>query len=280
MHCAALVTPPLIFGWSSYQPEGVLVTCSWDYTTRTLSNRLYYLYLLFFGLFLPVSVLTFCYAAIFRFIVRSSKEITRLIMTSDGTTSFSKSTVSFRKRRRQTDVRTALIILSLAILCFTAWTPYAIVSLIGQFGPVDEDGQPRKLSPMATAIPAILAKTAIVFDPLVYGFSSPQFRSSVRQFFGRQSGDSTMNGGIRGGNNTAMIVIRGHANGNENSSRSNLRVVFSSLNQSIRINSNDPTFNNKLNESCSSRGHSTKSSVHSDGFDEHQQLSRGKFYFM
>jgi hypothetical protein len=246
IHCAALVSPPLLFGWSTYLPEGVLVTCSWDYTSRTTSNRLYYFYLLSFGFVLPVSVLTFCYVAIFRFIVRSSREMTRLIMTSDGRASFSKTTVSFRKRRRQTDVRTALIILSLAMLCYTAWTPYAIVSLIGQFGPVDEDGQPKKLSPMATAIPAFLAKTAIVFDPLVYGFSHPQFRSSVRQILRQHSVDSSANGGARAGpNNTTMIVMRRPATRNCHSPRASSNVVFSSLSRSIRA-SNKETASRKL----------------------------------
>jgi hypothetical protein len=160
------------------------------------------------------------------------------------------------------------------MLCYTAWTPYAIVSLIGQFGPVDEDGQPKKLSPMATAIPAFLAKTAIVFDPLVYGFSSPQFRNSVRQFLRRQSVDSSGNGGIRGGgNNTAMIVIRGAVNQNRNSARSNLHVVFSSLSRSIRINSGDSA-SHKLNDSSASGRHS-KPSLHSDARDEQQQLCGG-----
>lgn len=231
------------------------MTCSWDYTSRTLSNRLYYFYLLFFGFVLPVSVLTFCYVAIFRFIVRSSKEMTRLIMTSDGRASFSKTTVSFRKRRRQTDVRTALIILSLAMLCYTAWTPYAIVSLIGQFGPVDENGDPKKLSPMATAIPAFLAKTAIVFDPLVYGFSHPQFRSSVRQILRQHSIDSSANG-IRGGpNNTTMIVMRRPTTRNCHSPRASSNVIFTSLSRSIRTNaketasrklSNDPSVSTSL----------------------------------
>ncbi|XP_057381023.2 uncharacterized protein LOC130703611 [Daphnia carinata] len=255
LHCAALVSPPLLFGWSTYLPEGVLVTCSWDYTSRTLSNRLYYFYLLFLGFVLPVSVLTFCYSAIFRFIVRSSREMTRLIMTSDGKSSFSKTTMSFRKRRRQTDVRTALIILSLALLCFTAWTPYAIVSLIGQFGPLDENGEPKKLSPMATAIPAFLAKTAIVFDPLVYGFSHPQFRSSVRQILRQHSLDSSANG-IRGGpNNTTMIVMRRPTTRNCHSPRASSNVVFTSLSRSIRMNakeaasrklSNDPSVSTSL----------------------------------
>ena len=80
-----------------------------------------------------------------------------------------------------------MILLSLAVLCFTAWTPYAIVSLIGQFGPVDDEDERFELSPIDTSIPAFLAKTAIVFDPLLYGFSHPQFRSSIRQILQQNS---------------------------------------------------------------------------------------------
>jgi hypothetical protein len=80
-----------------------------------------------------------------------------------------------------------MILFSLAILCFTAWTPYAIVSLIGQFGPVDDEDGRFQLSPMGTSIPAFLAKTAIVFDPLLYGFSHPQFRWSIRQILQQNS---------------------------------------------------------------------------------------------
>ena len=84
--------------------------------------------------------------------------MTRLVMASHVKSPFCTTTISFRKRRRQTDFRTAMILFSLAILCFTAWTPYAIVSLIGQFGPVDDEDGRFELSPMDTSIPAFLAK--------------------------------------------------------------------------------------------------------------------------
>ena len=113
------MTPPWIFGWSSYQPEGLLVTCSWDYTSRNLFNRLYFVYLLVLGFVLPIAVLIFCYSAIFRFVMRFSREITRLILSSDGRASFTTTTMPFRKRRKETDVRTALTILLLVFLFFT-----------------------------------------------------------------------------------------------------------------------------------------------------------------
>ena len=173
------MTPPLLFGWSSYQPEGLLVTCSWDYTSRTLSNRLFYVYLLVLGFVLPVAVSMFCYWSISRVIMRSSREITRLITTSDGRVHFTRTTIL--RQRKQTEVRAAMIILWLVLLGLTAWTPYAIVSLIGQFGPLDNDGQVQWLSPLTTSIPAFFAKTAIVLNPLVYGFCHPQFRRILRQ---------------------------------------------------------------------------------------------------
>lgn len=221
------MSPPWLFDWSHYQPEGVLVTCSWDYTSRTLSNRLYYIYLLVLGFVLPVGVLTFCYSAIFRFIIRSSREMTRLIMTTDGRMTMSKTTMSFRQRRRQTDIRTALIILSLAVACFTAWTPYAVVSMIGQFAPVDADDDKMRLSPLTTSVPAFLAKTAIVFDPIVYGFSHPQFRSSVRNLLNQYSVEqSSGQGRPANGQNQTTLMMMSRVPGKPSSMRS---VRYSSI---------------------------------------------------
>ncbi|XP_046671434.1 melanopsin-like [Homalodisca vitripennis] len=53
--------PPL-FGCSQYVLEGFHTSCSWDYVTRTLSNRAYCLYLLTLGFLVPVDVILYCYA--------------------------------------------------------------------------------------------------------------------------------------------------------------------------------------------------------------------------
>ena len=205
IYCAALVTPPLLFDWSSYQPEGLLVTCSWDYTSRNFSNRLFYIYLLFFGFVVPVTVLIFSYCAIFCFILRSAREMTRLTTNSDSRVSFSHTTMSFVQYRRRTELRTALCLLSQTLLFLTAWTPYAVVSLIGQFGPIDGDGQVLWLSPLTTSLPSFFAKITIVFNPLVYGFFHPKFRSSVsgilRQFDIGNRGETRGRGGRRRANN-------------------------------------------------------------------------------
>ena len=119
IYCFLMCAPPWFWGWSSYIPEGLLVTCSWDYTTRSLSNRLYYVMLLFFGFILPVGVLIFCYATILRFIVQHRNEMNQLMSAA----------TSSRRHKQQTDVRTASIILMLALLYCIAWTPCPLPSL-------------------------------------------------------------------------------------------------------------------------------------------------------
>jgi len=156
-----------LFGWSSYVPEGLLTTCSWDYKTRTVSNRAYYVLLLSAGFFLPVLLIFVSYGRILFSLMSQARQ---------SISANSKNNVLL-KLRRQTEIRTAKIVVMLILVYLTAWTPYAIVTLIGQFGP--EDSQ---MSPVAIAIPAYFAKTAVVIDPLVFGFSHRHFRNSLKNY--------------------------------------------------------------------------------------------------
>lgn len=155
------------FGWSSYVPEGLFTSCSWDYTTRTAANRAYYILLLTTGFFIPVILICLSYGRIMASVLSHARQMVCV----------NKHSSAFRKLRRQTEIRTAQIVVTLIFVYLTAWTPYAIVTLIGQFG-----SEESKLTPVATAIPAYFAKTAVVLDPLVYGFSHPHFRTSLRHY--------------------------------------------------------------------------------------------------
>ncbi|KAK4014843.1 hypothetical protein OUZ56_027353 [Daphnia magna] len=166
LHCVILVSLPF-FGWSSYVPEGLLTTCSWDYKTRTSFNRAYYVLLLTAGFFLPVLLIFVCYGRILASVTSQARQM--ICINSQNSV--------LRKLRRQTEIRTAQIVVTLILVYLTAWTPYAVVTFIGQFGPEE-----HQLSPMATAISAYFAKTAVVLDPLVYGFSHPHFRNALRRY--------------------------------------------------------------------------------------------------
>lgn len=110
-------------------------------------------------------------------VVIKGRELGRLMPSVDNT------------RRRKADVQTAKSIWMLAVLYMVSWTPYAIVSLIGQFGLEDS------ITPVTATIPAFLAKTCILFDPLLYGFSHPQFRKSFKQMVGTPMSTNTITRG-------------------------------------------------------------------------------------
>lgn len=72
--------------------------------------------------------------------------------------------------------------LRIAKACFTifflfvcAWTPYAIVALIGAFG------NRKLLTPVATMIPAVAAKIVSCIDPFVYAISHPRYRAALEK---------------------------------------------------------------------------------------------------
>ena len=92
-------------------------------------------------------------------------------------------TVSMEQHRKQTEIQTAVNVFSVALLCLLPWIPYAVITCIGQFGPIDDDGQVRWISPLYVTIAAFIGKTSILFNPLVYGFFDRQFRTSVHQMF-------------------------------------------------------------------------------------------------
>ena len=180
-YCSALVTPPFLFGWSSYQPEGLLLSCSWDYSSRDLSNRLYFIYLLAFGFAVPVGVFLYCYRVIFKFVARSFRDITRSTPNIENTrVNIGNNTLTMEQHRKRTEFHTAVRLFCNALFCLLPWIPYAVVTFIGQFGPMDDDGQLQWISPFYVTISAFFGKTSILFSPLVYGLFDQEFRTSVR----------------------------------------------------------------------------------------------------
>lgn len=62
--------------------------------------------------------------------------------------------------------------------------------MIGQFGDASQ------LSPLATALPALFAKSSIIYNPFVYGLSHPLFRTAFAalkaQYMGKRNNSSGM----------------------------------------------------------------------------------------
>lgn len=155
------IVPALNIGFSKYVPEGYLTSCSFDYLDKTANARIFMFTFFIFAWFIPFTIITYCYAYILKVVISS-----RRIRSSNN--------------KNKTEIKLSIIVISVIILWFIAWTPYSIVALLGISG--NED----KITPFASMIPAIFCKASACIDPYVYGITHPRFRMELsRLFLGR-----------------------------------------------------------------------------------------------
>lgn len=81
--------------------------------------------------------------------------------------------------KRKQELKLALVVFLVIGLWFAAWTPYAIVSLLGIYGRKD------LIQPFYSMIPALFCKTASCADPFVYAFTHPRFKAEMVKMLGR-----------------------------------------------------------------------------------------------
>ena len=73
------------------------------------------------------------------------------------------------KNAESAEVRIAKVAITNVLLWIIAWSPYAIIVMIGQFGGMN------LLTPVVTQLPSFFAKTASAFNPMVYAISHPKY---------------------------------------------------------------------------------------------------------
>ncbi|KAM9316447.1 pinopsin-like [Gastrophryne carolinensis] len=142
-------TLPPLFGWSSYGPEGTGTTCSVNWHSRDIINTSYIVCLFIFCLALPFIIIVYCYG---RLLV-AIKQVSGVIKVSG--------------RTREQKVLFMVIVM---VICFLlCWLPYGIMALIATFG------KPGLITPSASIIPSVLAKSSTVYNPIIYIFMNKQF---------------------------------------------------------------------------------------------------------
>lgn len=120
-----------------------------------MSNRAYYILLLTTGFLVPLTLILVAYGRIIasvvspaafggpslslyphHYMIRQMRAAREMAVMS---LAVNKSPLggALKKLRRQMDVRTAQIVVMLIIVYLVAWTPYAVVTFIGQFAPID-----------------------------------------------------------------------------------------------------------------------------------------------
>ncbi|GAA6223214.1 melanopsin-A-like isoform X1 [Lates japonicus] len=160
---------PLV-GWSSYIPEGLMTSCTWDYVTYTLANRSYTMMLCCFVFFIPLGIIFYCYLLMFLAIRKTSREVERL------GTQVRKSTLIQQKSIRS-EWKLAKIAFVVIVVYVLSWSPYACVTLISWAG------HANILSPYSKAVPAIIAKASTIYNPFIYAIIHNKYRMTLAEKF-------------------------------------------------------------------------------------------------
>lgn len=168
---------PPAFGWGAFVPEGFLTSCSFDYITRTSSTRSYFFYIFVLGFFLPVSIITVCYAFIIRTIFLNEKDM-------------KKNNVKkvHNKLKKRNDYKAAEMIMFVIGMFLVSWIPYSVIATIGQFG------NRAMLTPWLCVLPSLFAKMSTIYNPAIYGLSHRHFRATLRRIFKRDQRSSERGG--------------------------------------------------------------------------------------
>ncbi|XP_029960576.1 melanopsin-A-like [Salarias fasciatus] len=158
---------PLV-GWSSYIPEGLMTSCTWDYVTYTAANRSYTMMLCCFVFFLPLGIIFYCYLLMFLSIRKTSREVERL------GTQVRKSTLIQQKSIRS-EWKLAKIAFVVIVVYVLSWSPYACVTLISWAG------HANILSPYSKAVPAVIAKASAIYNPIIYAIIHNKYRMTLAE---------------------------------------------------------------------------------------------------
>uniref|UniRef100_A0AAR2K7V6 G-protein coupled receptors family 1 profile domain-containing protein n=1 Tax=Pygocentrus nattereri TaxID=42514 RepID=A0AAR2K7V6_PYGNA len=140
-------TPPL-FGWGSYQLEGVMTSCAPDWYSRDTANVSYILCYFMLCFALPFSTIVFSYS-------RLLWTLRQVETCKSGSTA-----------KAEMQVARMVVVMVLAFLL--TWLPYASFALAVIF---DSN---LYINPLIATVPMYLAKSSTVFNPIIYIFMNRQ----------------------------------------------------------------------------------------------------------
>ncbi|KAG2471034.1 rhodopsin [Polypterus senegalus] len=171
LSCAA---PPLL-GWSRYIPEGMQCSCGIDYYTLKpeVNNESFVIYMFIVHFTIPMIVIFFCYGRL----VCTVKEAAAQQQESETT------------QRAEREVTRMVVVMVVGFLI--CWVPYASVAWY------IFTHQGTDFGPVFMTAPAFFAKSASLYNPIIYIFLNKQFRHCMittlccgKNPFGEEDGTS------------------------------------------------------------------------------------------
>nr|QIW86051.1 opsin M2 [Neogonodactylus oerstedii] len=167
--CLLAIWPFL--GWSAFIPEGILTSCSFDYLTDSWSTKSFGL-LLFIGCFcLPLTLIIFFYSQIVGAIRAHEKALRE--QAKKMNVENLRSNVDANKESNE--VRIAKVAVANVGLWLCTWTPYAYIVMSAMFG------DKTLITPLVSALPGLILKTASCYNPIMFAISHPKFRLALQE---------------------------------------------------------------------------------------------------
>ncbi|XP_032377061.1 parapinopsin a [Etheostoma spectabile] len=145
-------TPPL-FGWGSYELEGVKTSCAPNWYSRDVGNMSYIIIYFSFCFAVPFSIIIVSYSRL----LWTLHQVTKLQISDAGSTN-------------RVEVQVARMIVVMVLAFLVTWLPYASMALA-----VIIDSS-LYIDPISATIPLYLAKSSTVYNPIIYIFMNRQFR--------------------------------------------------------------------------------------------------------
>ncbi|XP_032300415.1 melanopsin-like isoform X2 [Coturnix japonica] len=176
-----------LLGWSSYVPEGLMISCTWDYVTYSPANRSYTMILCCCVFFIPLIIILHCYLFMFLAIRSTGRDVQKL---------GSCSRKSFLSQSMRNEWKLAKIAFVVIIVYVLSWSPYACVTLIAWAG------RGNTLTPYSKSVPAVIAKASAIYNPIIYAIIHPRYRKTIHnavpclRFLIRISKDDLLRGSI------------------------------------------------------------------------------------
>ncbi|XP_042747537.1 melanopsin-like [Lagopus leucura] len=153
-----------LLGWSSYVPEGLMISCTWDYVTYSPANRSYTMILCCCVFFIPLIIIFHCYLFMFLAIRSTGRDVQKL---------GSCSRKSFLSQSMKNEWKLAKIAFVVIIVYVLSWSPYACVTLIAWAG------RGNTLTPYSKSVPAVIAKASAIYNPIIYAIIHPRYRKTI-----------------------------------------------------------------------------------------------------
>lgn len=162
---------PPFFGWGKYIPEGILDSCSFDYLTRDFATISFTYSLFFFDYCVPLLSIVYCYF----FIVKAIADHERALREQAAKMNVASLRSNADANAQTAEIRIAKVAMINISLWAIMWTPYAAICVQGAMGHHDT------ITPLVTILPALIAKSASIANPIIYAISHPKYRLALKE---------------------------------------------------------------------------------------------------